>query len=174
MATSTAIPTRSEGCPRRTIQRRSRVSVCLARDPRCKETLRIFVTALAGHLRQTALHILPTGGLFLCGEFATIVPLLKEMLAPGPLFKTPSWANSLREYTAVDHFERRCGVAGSEGASGKAVARVSLLALRVCLTPCGSPIPSTIPSSLRTECVLECRAAAWLWSNPSVVRPAAC
>jgi glucokinase len=67
-------------------------------DPRCKEALRVFVTALAAHLRQTALHILPTGGLFLCGGIPPrIVPLLKEMLAPGLFVEDPVMGAFLRE-----------------------------------------------------------------------------
>lgn len=67
-------------------------------DPRCREALRIFVTALAAHLRQTALHILPVGGLFLCGGIPPrIVPLLREMLSPGEFVKDPVMGDFIRE-----------------------------------------------------------------------------
>lgn len=53
-------------------------------DPRCREALDLFIAALAAHLRVTALHLLPTGGLYLCGGIPPrIVSRLRELLAPG-------------------------------------------------------------------------------------------
>ena len=55
-----------------------------AQHQRCREALDLWLECLAAHLRQTALTLLPTGGLYLCGGIPPrIVSVLREMLAPG-------------------------------------------------------------------------------------------
>lgn len=55
-----------------------------AHHRRCREALDLWLECLAAHLRQTALTLLPTGGLYLCGGIPPrIVSVLRESLAPG-------------------------------------------------------------------------------------------
>lgn len=66
-------------------------------DALCLRALDLFITCLACHLRQTALHLLPTGGLYIAGGIAPkILPRLKQLL-PELFIKDPVMGQFIAE-----------------------------------------------------------------------------
>ena len=56
------------------------------KDTTCVKALNLFVQCLACHLRLTALQLLPTGGLYICGGIPCrdiVIDVIKQMLSPG-------------------------------------------------------------------------------------------
>ena len=66
-------------------------------DETCEAALALFVGALAAHLRATALHLLPTGGLYIAGGIAPrILPMLQAQL-PALFVADPVMGEFLRD-----------------------------------------------------------------------------
>ena len=55
-------------------------------DPTCQHALDLFIECLASHLRLTSLHLLPTGGLYICGGIPcrpAVLARIRELMSPG-------------------------------------------------------------------------------------------
>ena len=64
----------------------ARIVESIESDAVCREALNLFIECLACHLRLTALQLLPTGGLYICGGIpcrAVVLEHLKTRLSPG-------------------------------------------------------------------------------------------
>ena len=70
------------------------------KDEICCETLDLFIECLAAHLRTTAMHMLPTGGMFICGGIPcrpVVLDRIKELLSPGLFVEDPVMGSFLRD-----------------------------------------------------------------------------
>ena len=87
------------------------------KDDVCCETLDLFIECLACHLRSTAMHMLPTGGMFICGGIPcrpVVLDRIKELLSPGLFVQDPVMGTFLSDRISLHLIANGdCGLLGA-------------------------------------------------------------
>jgi glucokinase len=87
------------------------------KDEICVQTLDMFIECLACHLRLTAMHFLPTGGLYICGGIPcrpVVIDRIKELLSPGFFIEDPVMGEFLNDRVSLKLIDNPdCGLLGA-------------------------------------------------------------
>ena len=86
-------------------------------DATSKECLDLWLECLACHLRLTAMQMLPTGGLYICGGIACrplVLERIKDLMSPGMFVEDKVMGNFLKERISLHVIvDDDCGLLGA-------------------------------------------------------------